>query len=70
MKNWKCAVGAAILAPFGVIVVLGSVWLITYVLLIVPFMKYILAGFSLLMALTLVWIVLYDHCVEYWNNRK
>jgi len=70
MKNWKCIIGATILTPMCLLLLVafstGFVWVIENI----PTFGFVCVFIFLAILLIMVWILLYSHCKEYWFNKK
>ena len=70
MKHCKCVIGATLLAPICIILIIllcfFIVWVAdlmgSYVLIVIYSIPVIL--------IACVWLLLYWHCVEYWAKRE
>ena len=73
MKNLKCIIGATILSPIllGILLTFIAflVWLDQH-FIIARIIFSILVGLGLLIFVIFIWAELYNHCKNYWLNRK
>ena len=71
-KNWKCIIGAILLAPvclgIAVAMVVGLVWTVEKI----PYnqvVEWIAVGVAILFGLGGIWIALFTHCKEHWSKK-
>ena len=67
-KNWKCALGAAVLAPAGFVAFLAIITVFDFILATVPFLSIVLAGLLSLLLIFIIWLGIYCHCVDSHNK--
>ena len=73
MKNWKCIIGATVLAPIcaaiGLMIGYSGIWILENV----PIVKYIIFVVAVIVCLGilfLIWLALFDHCKKHWQKKE
>lgn len=64
MKNWKCIIGATLLTPVCLSVIVAASLSFKWVLEHVPYLTTIVTVLSAIFFLGIIWTCLYLHCVE------
>ena len=69
MKNWKCVIGATVLAPVSVAVLGGLSWGLIWLVLNKPTASRIFLGLVAIGYVAFAWELLYNHCKKYWFQK-
>ena len=73
MKNVKCVIGASLLAPVVVAILLFFCSLFTFFFMWLgenfTFFPFLLGSIVLIVLIVFAWFPLYDHCIEH-NKKK